>query len=219
MVLEGDAGSLTKEQKKLLEEAYNGAQRMVFLISDFLNVSRLKTGRFVLEFTNSNLAKVIGDEVAQLRITAESRNLKFIFEAPGDFPVVRLDENKIRQTAMNLIDNAIYYSKPGGTIKVELYLKNEEIIFKVKDNGIGVPASEQKGLFEKFYRASNARKVRPDGTGLGLFMIKKVILAHGGNIIFESKENKGSIFGFSMPIKHRKVESESDQTSKQKIKV
>lgn len=203
MVLEGDAGELKKEQRKLLEEAYNGSQRMVYLIGDFLNVSRIKTGKFMLEFGESNLAHIIGDEVDQLRVTAENRNLNFVYEAPDSFPTVRLDENKIRQVIMNLIDNAIFYSKPGGTVKVELYTKDNQIIFRVRDNGIGVPAREQKDLFEKFYRASNARKVRPDGTGLGLFMIKKVVLAHGGTIIFSSHEGKGSTFGFTLPMKHR----------------
>ncbi len=201
MVLEGDAGDLQSGQKRLLEEAYSGAQRMVYLIADFLNVSRLKTGKFMLEYSTVNLTHLIGEEIGQLRVTAKSRQLKLQYEAPETFPAARLDENKIRQVVMNLIDNAIYYSKPGGTIKVELLSDDGHVSFKVKDTGIGVPANEQKDLFEKFYRASNARKVRPDGTGIGLFMIKKVILAHGGSIIFHSTEGQGSTFGFSLPLK------------------
>lgn len=201
MVLEGDAGELRPSQKKLLEEAYAGSQRMVYLIGDFLNVSRMRTGKFMLEYSESNLAGVIDEEIDQLRATAEGRNMNFIYEAPKSFPSARLDENKIRQVIMNLIDNAIYYSKPGGTIKVELYTQDEQLMFRVKDNGIGVPLKEQKDLFEKFFRATNARKVRPDGTGLGLFMIKKVVLAHGGTIIFSSHEHKGSVFGFTLPMK------------------
>ncbi|HEX6461787.1 MAG TPA: ATP-binding protein [Candidatus Saccharimonadales bacterium] len=208
MVLEGDAGDLQPGQKKLLEEAYSGAQRMVYLIADFLNVSRLKTGKFVLEYSKVNLAHLIGEELGHLTATAESRQLRLHYEAPEVFPEARLDENKIRQVVMNLIDNAIFYSKPSGVIKVELLSDDQHITFKVKDTGIGVPASEQKDLFEKFFRASNARKVRPDGTGIGLFMIKKVILAHGGSIIFHSVEGKGSTFGFSLPLKAQPRPSE-----------
>jgi signal transduction histidine kinase len=99
---------------------------------------------------------------------------------------------------MNFIDNAIYYTPKGGRIDVSLEDKGSTIELRVKDNGMGVPRSEQHHLFTKFYRANNARKARPDGTGLGLFMAKKVIIAQGGAIIFESKENKGSIFGFML---------------------
>jgi len=208
MVLEGDAGELPPTQKKLLEEAYGGAQRMVYLIADFLNVSRLKTGKFVLEYSNVNLAHLIDEEIGQLKSAAQSRQLTLQYEAPESLPSARIDENKIRQVVMNLIDNAIYYSRPGGVIKVELFADDGHVVFRVKDSGIGVPASEQKNLFEKFFRASNARKVRPDGTGIGLFMIKKVILAHSGVIIFNSTPGQGSTFGFSLPLKAQPKSSE-----------
>ena len=97
---------------------------------------------------------------------------------------------------MNFVDNAIYYTPTGGEIKIILNDNPQTIELKVVDNGIGVPKIEQHHLFTKFYRAGNARKARPDGTGLGLFMAKKVILAEGGSIIFDSQENKGSTFGF-----------------------
>jgi signal transduction histidine kinase len=108
-----------------------------------------------------------------------------------------LDETKTRQVIMNFIDNAIYYTPQGGTIDVELQDKGSNIELRVIDSGMGVPKSEQPHLFTKFYRAANARKARPDGTGLGLYMARKVIVAQGGSIIFDSKEGKGSTFGFT----------------------
>jgi signal transduction histidine kinase len=110
-----------------------------------------------------------------------------------------LDETKTRQVIMNLVDNAIYYTPTGGHIKVQLTAADKTVELRVVDDGIGVPKSEQHHLFTKFFRAGNARKARPDGTGLGLFMAKKVVLAQGGSIIFESRENVGSTFGFSFP--------------------
>jgi len=110
-----------------------------------------------------------------------------------------LDETKTRQVIMNLIDNAIYYTPSGGHIRIELQASDRAVELRVIDDGIGVPKAEQHHLFTKFYRAGNARKARPDGTGLGLFMAKKVIIAQGGSIIFESQENVGSTFGFSFP--------------------
>jgi signal transduction histidine kinase len=199
MVLEGDAGELEAKQRKLLEEAYSGAQRMVYLIGDFLNVSRLQTGKFVIEASKVNLAEVVAEEVEQLQETAKARQLELVYSRPDEFPVVKMDETKIRQVVMNFIDNAIFYSRPKNVITIELVATEKEITLRVRDHGIGVPASERHHLFTKFYRASNARKVRPDGTGIGIFMAKKVIMAHGGSIIFETVEGKGSTFGFRLP--------------------
>ncbi|HVI69367.1 MAG TPA: ATP-binding protein [Magnetospirillaceae bacterium] len=202
MVLEGDAGNITPEQRKLLEEAYGSSQRMVYLIGDFLNVSRLQTGKFVLESAPVNLAHLVGDEVEQLKATAARRAITLVFHAPSQFPEVSIDDGKIRQVIMNFIDNAIFYSKPNSTVTVELTATGRDITLAVHDTGIGVPSSERHHLFTKFYRATNARKVRPDGTGIGLYMAKKVVTAHGGSIIFETKENQGSTFGFRLPLKH-----------------
>jgi signal transduction histidine kinase len=197
MVLEGDAGELNDMQKKMLGQAFISSQRMVYLIADLLNVSRLRTGKFIIEKVEANLAEVVQSEVEQLDETAESRGLNLVYKKPKDFPILLLDETKTRQVIMNFIDNAIYYTPKGGKIVVDVINKDKSIEFLVMDNGLGVPKAEQHNLFTKFYRANNAKKARPDGTGLGLFMAKKVIVAQGGAIIFSSEENKGSTFGFS----------------------
>jgi signal transduction histidine kinase len=199
MVLEGDAGKLTSMQKKLLGQAFISSQRMVFLIADLLNVSRLKTGKFIIESKPTKLADIVDEEISQLQETADSRGLELIYKRPEHFPVLMLDETKIRQVIMNFIDNAIYYTPTGGKITVGLSETDAAVELKVMDSGIGVPKSEQHHLFSKFYRAGNARKARPDGTGLGLFMAKKVIIAQGGSLIFTSHEGKGSTFGFTFP--------------------
>ena len=127
-----------------------------------------------------------------------------------------LDETKTRQVIMNFVDNAIYYTPAGGHIEVQLAETPTTIEFRVEDNGIGVPKSEQPHLFTKFYRAGNARKARPDGTGLGLFMAKKVIIAQGGSLIFESQEGKGSTFGFIFS-KHKLRKLSKMKEKKRKI--
>jgi len=205
MVLEGDAGKINTNQYQMLHQAFSSSQRMVFLITDLLNVSRLKTGKFVIEPTPVDLSKLIQEEVAQLVETAQVKNIELIYKKPATFPLLMLDETKTRQVGMNFIDNAIYYTPAGGHINVELIDNPSTVEFKVTDNGIGVPKVEQHHLFSKFYRATNARKARPDGTGLGLFMAKKVIAAQGGSIIFESKENQGSTFGFIFSKNKMKV--------------
>lgn len=200
MVIEGDAGKITDSQKGLLDEAFNSSERMVHLINDFLNVSRIQTGKFIIEKTPVDLSKVIEQEIDSLQPNAIARNLKFTYHPPKDFPMIDVDESKIRQVIMNFADNALYYSHENTTINISLSIENNEVLYTVKDNGIGVPSDEQAQLFSKFYRASNARKQRPDGTGVGLYLAKKVIDAHGGEVVFASTEGKGSTFGFRLPI-------------------
>ncbi|HZJ34583.1 MAG TPA: ATP-binding protein [Candidatus Angelobacter sp.] len=201
MVIEGDAGKISDPQKKLLDEAFNSSERMVHLINDFLNVSRIQNGKFIIDKHPTDLSKVIGQEIDSLKPSALSRNLKFVYNPPKDFPMIEIDEGKVRQVVINFADNALYYSHENTTINISLSIENNKALFTVKDNGIGVPTDEQEQLFSKFYRASNARKQRPDGTGVGLYLAKKIIDAHEGEIVFESVEGKGSTFGFRLPLK------------------
>ncbi len=209
MVLEGDAGKINAQQKELLNQAFTSSQRMVYLIADLLNVSRLQTGKFVIEATPTYLPEVVETEMQQLLESAKAHNLQLTFDKPAEFPTLNLDETKTRQVMMNFMDNAIYYTPSGGHIKVELSKTDKTVEFKVVDDGLGVPKAEQHHLFTKFYRAGNAKKARPDGTGLGLFMAKKVIVAQGGVIIFKSEEGKGSTFGFSLPLAALEVKKTS----------
>lgn len=201
MVIDGDAGKITNSQKQLLDEAFNSSERMVSLINDFLNVSRIQTGKFILEKNQLNLANLVEQEINNLQPNATAHNLVFNFIKPDNFPITIADEGKIRQVVMNFLDNAIYYSPDNTIVNVDVRSDNDEVIFTVKDNGIGVPVHEKSQLFTKFYRASNARRKRPDGTGVGLYLAKKIITDHEGDMIFESIEGKGSTFGFRLPIK------------------
>lgn len=213
MVLDGDAGKVSELQRKLLNQSFISSQRMVYLISDLLNVSRLRTGKFIIEPIATNLGEVIDSEVEQLQETAKSRELTLMYKKPEHFPTLMFDENKLRQVIMNFIDNAIYYTPSGGHITINLVDKPQSIEFTVVDDGIGVPKAEQHHLFSKFYRAHNAKRARPDGTGLGLFMAKKVIIAQGGAVIFRSQEGKGSTFGFTFP-KHKLMPKQATPTEK-----
>jgi len=199
MVIDGDAGKLNPKQQELLEQAFTSSQRMVYLIADLLNVSRLHTGKFVIDRVSTQLADVVEGELAQLRETAKAKNIVLEFKKPKNFPSMMLDETKTRQVIMNFADNAIHYTPDGGKIQVTLLDRGDSVEYLVSDNGIGVPKADQHHMFTKFYRAGNARVTRPDGTGLGLFMAKKVIIAQGGAVIFSSQEGKGSTFGFTFP--------------------
>ena len=201
MVLEGDVGRISSEQRQLLEEAFTSSERMVHLIGDFLNVSRLQTGKFIIDTHPVDLAKVAKQEVESIRQIASTHGVVVTFKSPPRFPELYIDENKIRQVIMNFMDNAIYYSPDSQEIKVSLSIEEGDAVLRVIDKGMGVPEDVQKKLFTKFFRAENARKQRPDGTGIGLYLARKVIDGHGGSLVFESKEGKGSTFGFRLPIK------------------
>jgi signal transduction histidine kinase len=201
MILDGDVGKVKAEEKDLIQHAFDSAERMVYLIADLLNVSRLQTGKFVIENKPTNLAQVLEGEITQLKEQAATRKIMLAYEKPKEFPLLNLDETKIRQVMMNFLDNGLYYTPSGGEVTAKLDATPDSVNFTVTDTGVGVPVSVQHHLFTKFYRADNARKMRPDGTGLGLYMAKKVIVAQGGAVIFKSTEGKGSTFGFSFPRK------------------
>lgn len=200
MLLEGDAGKITKQQEQLLSEAFTSSERMVRLIGDFLNVSRLQTGRFMIDAQSVDLAQVISDEIDSVRMIAKSHGQELHYHGPDKLPDVMIDEDKTRQVIMNFIDNAIYYSPEGSRITVKLSAARGYAVFEVHDHGIGVPKAEQAQLFTKFFRAENARRQRPDGTGVGLYLAKKVVEAQGGEIIFHSRPGMGSVFGFRLPL-------------------
>ncbi|MGB4762304.1 MAG: ATP-binding protein [Candidatus Saccharimonas sp.] len=201
MVLDGDVGQISASQRQLLEEAFTSSERMVHLIGDFLNVSRLQTGKFIIDPHASDLAKVTRQEVDGMQQIAQSHGLTIIYKQPARFPTLYIDEGKIRQVIMNFMDNAIYYSPETASITVSLVLEDGDAVLRVIDKGMGVPKEVQKKLFSKFFRAENARTQRPDGTGIGLYLAKKVIDGHGGRLVFESTLGKGSTFGFRLPVK------------------
>lgn len=201
MVLEGDAGKISPDQERLLSEAYTSSERMVHLIGDFLNVSRLQTGRFTIEAHECDLATVVAQEVESINPVAAAHSMKLRYRKPSRFPILMVDEDKLRQVIMNFIDNAIYYSPANSEISIQLSVQDGMAVLEVKDHGIGVPADVKDRLFTKFFRADNARKQRPDGTGIGLYLAKKIIDVHGGSVLFESELDHGSTFGFRLPIK------------------
>ncbi len=199
MVLDGDAGKINQTQRQYLTEAFRSSERMVNLISDFLNVSRLQTGKFSIDKTEVDLVDLVESEVATLETAANLRGIDLVFYKPKKAILIKIDETKFQQVVMNFVDNALYYTPEGGRVEVILEDRVNEVVCLVKDTGMGVPKKEQENLFKKFFRATNARRQRPDGTGVGLYLAKTVVAGHGGEIIFESEEGKGSTFGFRLP--------------------
>lgn len=200
MIEEGDAGKVNTQQHEFLKNALTGSERMGKMIMELLNVSRMSTGKFKIEPKPVDLAEVVSEEVDQLKLHASAKGIQLIYNPPKGPVNCEIDEDKTRQVIMNFIDNAIYYTKQG-SVTVGLEPEDGKVKLTVVDTGIGVPKAAIPKLFSKFYRADNAKVARPDGTGLGLFLAKRVVEEQGGKIIFATQEGKGSTFGFELPVK------------------
>lgn len=198
MAISNDKHNMTSDQKEFVGYALEAAQKMVCMSGDMLNVSRLNSGRFMIQRQPADLVSMIEQEIHQLQPAAARKGLKLTAELPPAPVTLEIDESKTRQVIMNFIDNALYYTENGG-VHVKLEATKSEVTLTVTDTGIGVPPAEQSKLFAKFYRAENAKAVRPDGTGLGLYLAKRVIEDQGGRLIFASQIGQGSTFGFTLP--------------------
>lgn len=198
-ILDNSYGELTPKQREAIELTQVRVRMTRGLVIDLLNISRMEAGRFFVDLQAVDLNQLVETELDHLKLIASEQNTKITYIPPKKpVPILSLDDQKIRQVVMNLVENALQYA-PNGKVTVSLEETNKQIEFIVKDNGIGVPKAQQHNLFTKFFRADNAKRTRPDGTGIGLFLVKKVIETHGGHVIFESEEKKGSTFGFSLP--------------------
>lgn len=201
MVLDGDLGKITEEQAEFLEKTYNSNERMISLINDLLNVTRIEEGRYLYKPVLAQFEDLVEEIVNSYKAEIKRRNIKFQFKEPErKIPKVKIDIEKMRLAISNLLDNAIRYTLPKRKVTVSLKYEEKKIKFSVEDSGIGVPKDQQKRLFTKFFRGANAIKIETEGSGLGLFITKNIIEAHGGKIWFESEENKGSTFGFILPV-------------------
>lgn len=200
-VLEGEADNLDAEQKALLLKGQESTDRLIHLINQMLTVTRIESGKIQYEFVPIHIDNLIDSVLLDFTGHAAEVGVEVLFHKPElPLPYIQADPEKIRSVVQNLVENSLQYTRKGG--KVELFTKQEEgrITVLVKDNGIGIPEKQQSGIFNKFFRAENASRERADGSGLGLFVIKKIIETHGGTVGFESKENVGTTFYFSLPI-------------------
>jgi PAS domain S-box-containing protein len=201
MILDGDLGPLPKEQADFLRKALLSNERLIHLVNDLLDVTRIEEGRFIYKSEEKEIAKIVETVFNSYLDLAKEKEISLELEKLKDeFPLIRVDEEKIKLAVQNLIENAMIYTLPKGKVKVTMDIKNGDFFFSVQDTGIGIPKEVQERIFTKFFRASNAAKIDTEGSGLGLFITKNIIEAHGGKIWFESEEGKGTTFYFTIPI-------------------
>ncbi len=201
MMLEGDYGQVTKEQREVLQTVYDSTNRLIRLVNVFLNVSRIESGRLQLARSDIDLAQLAKVVVTELRPAAKARGLTLELQAPEHVATVPADSDKIRDVLVNLADNAIKYTEHG-SVTVRVAAHPAEVEVAVSDTGMGLSADEIKALFAKFSRGERVKIKESQGSGLGLFIAKKIIEAHAGKIWVTSPgPGKGTTFYFTLPTK------------------
>ncbi len=201
-------GPLNKKQKDFLQQIYTLNDRMIALVNDLLEVSRIEHGDTKLYLQPTDITVIIRGLLKDKAQEIANKNLKVAFTVEEEpFPVVRTEPIKIKQALNNLISNAVTYTDDNGQITIDLGFNEADrsmLLCSIADTGMGIPKNQQGQIFEKFFRGSNVSKVESVGTGLGLYIAKAFIEGSGGKIWFKSTEHKGATFYFTLPIARTK---------------
>jgi len=201
MFLEGDLGKVTKEQRGFLEKTYQTNEKLILLVNDLLNVTRMEEGRYLYKPILADIVKITQSVIDSYKEGIQKKKVKFELKKPKEkLPEVLVDLEKIKLVIDNLLSNAIKYTPSDGKVTITIARAKKEIEFSIKDTGIGIPKDQKEKVFSKFFRGTNALKTGAEGTGLGLFITKNIVEAHEGKIWFESEEGKGTTFFFTLPI-------------------
>lgn len=213
LVLGGDAGAINDQQRKFIEEAYQGSKRLVALVRSLLDVSRIELGTFSIEPVPTNIENLVQSVVDELKPLIDKKQLDFQMHL-DQLPELMLDPELTRIMIQNVLTNAVKYTSDTKQVKLEIRqviadqilpdttdsLNTDALLISVTDQGAGIPSSQQPDIFKKLFRADNTRKLDTEGTGLGLYIIKELLDQMGGKIWFNSVENQGSRFHIVLPL-------------------
>lgn len=207
MILEGSYGALNETQGKPMKSVYESNERLIRLVNDLLNISRIESGRVDMKWAQKNIGDIVKSVIEEIGIKAQEKKMKIVFEKPEEtLPEITLDEEKIRNVLLNVVDNAIRYTKKG-KITIRAYAKQDasqkrrSITVEVKDTGDGMTQEEINHLFESFSRGGAGTRMSTEGAGLGLYIAKQFINLHKGKIWAESQgRGEGSTFFVELPF-------------------
>ena len=201
MILEGTYGKLPIKQQKPVSNIYESNERLIRLVNDLLNISRIESGKIKMEWEKAQLQKVTQSVIDELQIKAKEKNLKLTLKKPKTtLPLFSMDIAKVRNIILNIIDNAIHYTEKG-SITVNLQSQKENVLITITDTGEGMSAEELGQLFESFSRGRAGNKMWTEGAGLGLYIAHQFVQMHKGKIWADSPgKGKGSIFSIQLPV-------------------
>lgn len=202
MLLAGDVGKIGDEPKEVVQNVYENIRRLVFLVNDLLNVSKIDQGTVTETPVAIDVVTVIREAIKTLSPDAKNSGIRVSIEgsAADQLLMVNVPPRRFYESMQNLLSNAIKYNKPGGEAVFLIEKSDDNLLISIRDTGIGIPKDGQKMVFSKFFRADNAVLTETEGTGLGLFVVKSFIEESGGKIWFESEENKGTAFFVELPL-------------------
>lgn len=195
-----DLGPLTGEQKEYVNGALTINEDTIDLVNDYLQAIRFDTETIDVKREAVDLTSVVREEVSRLSSLARAANCELTVQEPPPLPKVTADLIKIRQVVENVLVNAIKYSGGRGKAVVTLTKQDGAVRFSCQDNGLGIPRDQQAELFTKFFRAQNILKKDTKGSGLGLYLAKRIIETLGGKIWIESEEGRGTTVFFQLPL-------------------
>lgn len=197
-LLEHKGNSCSEAQKnKYFEYIYSSIDKLTKMLDNILDLSKLELGQVEFEPSRMDLERVCVDVLEQVQIgDRDQHEFEFVIQCSKD-PVI-LDEQLLRQCLLNLLDNACKYSPKNTKIEFSVHRQDRQVLFSIKDRGIGIPESERKNLFQSFQRASNVKHI--PGTGLGLMIVKKCVDLHQGEITVESQLEAGTTFKIILPL-------------------
>lgn len=206
MLLNGKMGELNQNQKTYLDRIFSSTERLIKLVNDMLNISRIESGRITIEPVSIDLVKLIEDALTEIKTRADEVGIRLFYDKTRSPITVKADVLRIKEVMMNLLGNSLKFTPEGGTVTVTVApVDNDFAAVKVKDTGRGISSFDMLKLFKKFNMVGNSHltKERGQGTGLGLYLSKSLIELHGGKIWVESEgQNMGSTFSFTLPIDH-----------------
>jgi len=191
---------LSEKQLESLNSISLLSGRMARLVSDLLDVARIDQGKLMLRHDKIDLFAVVDEVIETLDPLVQAKNLQVVFKKCRHECLLSGDAEKLRLAVENLISNAVKYTNNKGKIEIKIEKDGQDLIFSIQDNGVGIPASQQKMVFNKFFRSDNVIRYQTEGTGLGLYIAKNIVEQSGGKIWFQSEEGSGTTFSFSLPI-------------------
>ncbi len=200
--------TLSKESRSLVVNSLAASRELQKIIEDLLNIARIEEGHFGYTFEPVSLTQFVEHLLGEILPRAQEQGMRIYFDRPKEaLPQVYVDSRKLSMVLLNLFENAIRYNVKNGdiTVKVEKVPDTPFVKVSVKDTGIGIPPNDVQKIFTKFFRADNALKTQTEGSGLGLYIAKNIVRAHGGQIGVLSELGRGSTFYFTLPTDHSMI--------------